>query len=173
MKARIPKISGNDRKRLLSEVEVEVKKAWEKVEEEKTIDITRRVLKTIIYTLNTEYGYGIKRITRLFNSFTKMLEESSKDEPTMSDLKESGGLEQDSDYVILLHRPYVQDKESGKTRPSETKLKLDKNKFGNTGIIYYNFNGMFQRFSEVSDENETERIARPISTITAADDLPF
>ena len=96
-----------------------------------------------------------------------------KDEPTMSDLKESGGLEQDSDYVILLHRPYVQDKESGKTRPSETKLKLDKNKFGNTGIIYYNFNGMFQRFSEVSDENETERIARPISTITAADDLPF
>lgn len=96
-----------------------------------------------------------------------------KDEPTMSDLKESGGLEQDSDYVILLHRPYVQDKESGKTRPSETKLKLDKNKFGNTGIIYYNFNGMFQRFSEVSDENETGRIARPISTITAADDLPF
>lgn len=80
MKARIPKISGNDRKRLLSEVEIEVKKAWEKVEEEKTIDITRRVLKTIIYTLNTEYGYGIKRISRLFNSFTKMLEESNKDE---------------------------------------------------------------------------------------------
>ena len=80
MKARIPKISGNDRKRMLSEVEIEVKKAWEKVEEEKTIDITRRVLKTIIYKLNTEYGYGIKRISRLFNSFTKMLEESSKDE---------------------------------------------------------------------------------------------
>ena len=80
MKARIPKISGNDRKRMLSEVEIEVKKAWEKVEEEKTIDITRRVLKTIIYTLNTEYGYGIKRISRLFNSFTKMLEESNKDE---------------------------------------------------------------------------------------------
>ena len=73
MKARIPKISGNDRKRMLSEVEIEVKKAWEKIEEEKTIDITRRVLKTIIYKLNTEYGYEIKRISRLFNSFTKML----------------------------------------------------------------------------------------------------
>ena len=80
MKARIPKISGNDRKRMLSEVEIEVKKAWEKVEEEKTIDITRRVLKTLIYVLNTEYGYGIKRISRLFASFTKMLEKSDKDE---------------------------------------------------------------------------------------------
>ena len=35
---------------------------------------------------------------------------AGKDEPTMSDLKESGALEQDSDYVLLLHRPYVQDK---------------------------------------------------------------
>ena len=80
MRARVPKISGNDRKRMLSEVEIEVKKAWEKVEEEKTIDITRRVLKTIIYKLNTEYGYGIKRISRLFNSFTKLLENSNNDE---------------------------------------------------------------------------------------------
>lgn len=98
---------------------------------------------------------------------------AGKETPTMSDLKESGGLEQDSDYVILLHRPYVNDKESGKSRPSETKLILDKNKFGNTGVINYNFNGMFQRFSEVSYENTAGRIARPISTVTAADDLPF
>lgn len=33
-----------------------------------------------------------------------------KDMPRMSDLKESGGLEQDSDYVLLIHRPYVVDK---------------------------------------------------------------
>ena len=38
------------------------------------------------------------------------LTRAGKDKPTMSDLKESGGLEQDSDYVILLHRPYVNDK---------------------------------------------------------------
>ena len=29
----------------------------------------------------------------------------------MSDLKESGGLEQDSDYIMLLHRPYVNSKD--------------------------------------------------------------
>lgn len=96
---------------------------------------------------------------------------NGKDEPTMSDLKESGGLEQDSDYIILLHRPYVNNKEDKKISPAETKLKLDKNKFGNTGVIYYKFNGMFQRFTETTDE--TERIARPINTVNAYDDLPF
>ena len=96
---------------------------------------------------------------------------NGKDEPTMSDLKESGGLEQDSDYIMLLHRPYVNNKEDKKISPAETKLKLDKNKFGNTGVIYYKFNGMFQRFTETTDE--TERIARPINTVNADDDLPF
>jgi replicative DNA helicase len=97
---------------------------------------------------------------------------AGKDAPSMSDLKESGGLEQDSDYIILLHRPYVNDKESGKARPSETKIILDKNKFGNTGVINYNFNGMFQRFTEL-EEDDTQRISKPINTVTSADDLPF
>lgn len=96
---------------------------------------------------------------------------SGKDEPTMSDLKESGGLEQDSDYIMLLHRPYVIDKTDEKITPSETKIKLDKNKFGNTGVVDFKFNGMFQRFNEVADENE--KIARPISRININDDLPF
>ena len=116
MKARIPKISGNDRKRLLSEVEIEVKKAWEKVEEEKTIDITRRVLKTIIYKLNTEYGYGIKRITRLFNSFTKMLEESSKDEVYWEHI--------DRVVVDKLGLPFERDYTNNGQVISESRLKL-------------------------------------------------
>lgn len=122
MKARIPKISGNDRKRMLSEVEIEVKKAWEKVEEEKTIDITRRVLKTIIYKLNTEYGYGIKRITRLFNSFTKMLEESSKDEVYWEHI----------DRVVIekLGLPFERDYTNNGQVISESRLKLKEDKNG-------------------------------------------
>lgn len=122
MKARIPKISGNDRKRLLSEVEIEVKKAWEKVEEEKTIDITRRVLKTIIYTLNTEYGYGIKRISRLFNSFTKMLEESRKDEVYWEHI----------DRVVIekLGLPFERDYTNNGQVISESRLKLKEDKNG-------------------------------------------
>ena len=122
MKARIPKISGNDRKRMLSEVEIEVKKAWEKVEEEKTIDITRRVLKTIIYTLNTEYGYGIKRITRLFNSFTKMLEESSKDEVYWEHI--------DRVVVDKLGLPFERDYTNNGQVSSESRVKLKEDKNG-------------------------------------------
>ena len=122
MKARIPKISGNDRKRMLSEVEIEVKKAWEKVEEEKTIDITRRVLKTIIFTLNTEYGYGIKRITRLFNSFTKMLEESSKDEVYWEHI--------DRVVVDKLGLPFERDYTNNGQVISESRLKLKEDKNG-------------------------------------------
>ena len=95
---------------------------------------------------------------------------AGKDAPTMSDLKESGALEQDSDYVFLLHRPYVQDK-SDDVSPKEAVIKLDKNKFGNTGVIEFDFDGKYQRFTQKEDG---KAIARLINTeISSDDDLPF
>lgn len=96
---------------------------------------------------------------------------AGKDAPTMSDLKESGALEQDSDYVFLLHRPYVQDK-SDDVSPREAVIKLDKNKFGNTGVIELDFDGKYQRFVQKEDG---KAIARPINNteISSDDDLPF
>lgn len=120
MKARIPKISGNDRKRMLSEVEIEVKKKWEEVEQEKSTDITRRVLKTMIYVLNTEYGYGIKRISRLFNSFTKMLEESHKDEVYWEHI--------DRVVIVKLGLPFERDYTNNGQVISESRLKLKEDK---------------------------------------------
>lgn len=99
------------------------------------------------------------------------LTRSGKDEPTMSNLKESGGLEQDSDYVILLHRPYVLDKNNDKISPKETKLILDKNKYGNTGIVQFEFDGKFQRFTEIDEDG----VARPVNNPNGYEDedLPF
>ena len=66
--------------------------------------------------------------------------------PTMDDLKESGGLTQDNDYIFMLYRPNVSDK----TKPfSETYFTLDKNKFGATGTVKMNFDGKRQKFSEI------------------------
>ena len=96
---------------------------------------------------------------------------AGKEKPTMSDLKESGGLEQDSDYVLLLHRPYVNDKSNDEIRPSSTTVTLDKNKFGNTQELKFNFDGNFQRFTELAPEDE---IARPkTDEEEISDDLPF
>lgn len=91
---------------------------------------------------------------------------AGKDRPTMSDLKESGGLEQDSDYIMLLYREYVNDK-SVQIKPEATTLTLDKNKFGRTGEIEMHFDGMHQRFT-IADHV----IARP-HTEEQDGDLPF
>lgn len=76
------------------------------------------------------------------------LSRAGKDSPTMSDLKESGGLEQDGDYIALLHRPYVLKKDV-EISPGETELLIDKNKFGATGKINMFFDLRHQRFNEV------------------------
>lgn len=85
---------------------------------------------------------------------------AGKDKPTMSDLKESGVLEEAGDYVILLDRPYVQDKTSGVYEPQDTTLILDKNKFGSTGTIQYAFDFIYQSFSETGYTGN-EKIAHP------------
>ena len=67
-----------------------------------------------------------------------------QDLPTMADLRESGALEQDGDYIVMLHRPYVADK---RENPNKTKVLLDKNKFGGTGLTDFYFDGIHQRFT--------------------------
>lgn len=68
-----------------------------------------------------------------------------KDAPTMSDLRESGALEQDGDYIIMLHRPYVADKNF--EDETQTSILFDKNKFGWTGSIKTYFDVLHQRFT--------------------------
>jgi len=72
---------------------------------------------------------------------------TGKDAPTMSDLRESGALEQDGDYIIILHRPYVIDKTIGDMQTTD--VLFDKNKFGWTGKFKFNFDGAHQRFTGV------------------------
>lgn len=78
--------------------------------------------------------------------------------PTMSDLKESSGLEQDGDYILMLFRPHAQDKSFNRDEkryiypPNESAVYIEKNKFGRTGQIELNFNGSQQTFTEVWKE---------------------
>lgn len=97
------------------------------------------------------------------------LTRAGKDKPTMSDLKESGGLEQDSDYVLLLYRPYVNDKSGSEADPKDTTVTLDKNKFGSTREFKYEFDGRKQRFTELTDS--ISEIKRPVKHEDTADDL--
>lgn len=103
--------------------------------------------------VKTDYiAKELKRVAKKMNCLIIVLSQltrAGKDEPTMSDLKESGGLEQDGDYIFLLHRPYVLDKNNPEKDPSETQLLLDKNKVGYTGKLDFKFDGVYQQFYEL------------------------
>lgn len=66
--------------------------------------------------------------------------------PTMSDLRESGQLEQDADAIMLLYR------EEPDIPNSRRVLALAKNKEGEVGQIYLNFDGPTQTFRKSFDQ---------------------
>ncbi|MFB9315457.1 replicative DNA helicase [Nocardioides plantarum] len=75
-------------------------------------------------------------------------EQRADKRPMMSDLRESGSLEQDADMVILLHRDDVYEKES--TRPGEADLIVAKHRNGATRDITVAFQGHYSRFVDMA-----------------------
>ncbi len=75
-------------------------------------------------------------------------EQRSDKRPMMSDLRESGSIEQDADMVILLHREDVYEKES--TRPGEADLIVAKHRNGPTRDVVVAFQGHYSRFVDMA-----------------------
>ena len=116
------------------------------------IQCVRTVQRFPVRRQEIDYISGeFKRMAKRYNCHIMVLSQISragKEAPRMSDLKESGALEQDGDYIFMLHRPYVLLKTDG-ADPKTAEIMLDKNKYGNTGVIDMWFKGEFQRFTEV------------------------
>lgn len=75
-------------------------------------------------------------------------EQRADKKPMMSDLRESGAIEQDADVVILLHREDAYEKQS--PRAGEADLIVEKNRNGPTAIITVAFQGHFARFVDMA-----------------------
>ena len=71
--------------------------------------------------------------------------------PMISDLRESGSLEQDADVVILLHREDVYDKNT--QRVGEADFIVAKHRTGATDTIPVSFQGHFSRFTNMQLEH--------------------
>jgi replicative DNA helicase len=74
-------------------------------------------------------------------------EQRSDKKPMLSDLRESGSLEQDADMVILLHREAAYEKDS--PRQGEADLIIAKHRNGPTDTIVVGFHGHFSRFVDL------------------------
>lgn len=74
-------------------------------------------------------------------------EQRSDKKPMMSDLRESGSIEQDADVVILLHREDVYNPES--PRVGEADLNVAKHRNGPTKTIGVAFQGHYSRFTDL------------------------
>lgn len=73
--------------------------------------------------------------------------------PMLSDLRESGSIEQDADLVCFLYREayYNKEIEEGDPRQNETEVILAKNRNGPVGTIKMFFAGQFTLFYEMTD----------------------
>jgi replicative DNA helicase len=75
-------------------------------------------------------------------------EQRTDKKPMVSDLRESGSIEQDADVVILLHREDAYEKES--PRAGEADLIVAKHRNGPTATITVAFQGHYSRFVDMA-----------------------
>lgn len=75
-------------------------------------------------------------------------EQRTDKKPVVSDLRESGSIEQDADIVILLHREDAYEKES--PRGGEADLIVGKHRNGPTATITVAFQGHYSRFVDMA-----------------------
>jgi replicative DNA helicase len=68
--------------------------------------------------------------------------------PALSDLRESGSIEQDADMVILLHRESAYEKDN--PRAGEADLIVAKHRNGPTRTVTVSFQGHFSRFADMA-----------------------
>ena len=76
--------------------------------------------------------------------------------PQLSDLRESGAIEQDADMVLFVHRPeyyHIYQDENGRDLHGMAQIIIAKHRKGATGDVLLNFRGEFTRFENPEDTN--------------------
>ncbi len=118
------------------------------------------------YEQMTEISAGIKALAKSLNIPILALcqlnrENTSRSDkrPTMSDLRDSGAIEQDAGAIILLHRPdYYQAKEGEKPEIEEIELNVAKNRHAEPGVVRMYWSGAVGRISMMSRIREEDEL---------------
>jgi replicative DNA helicase len=96
----------------------------------------------------------------VLSQLNRELEKDKNRKPRLSDLRESGSIEQDADLVALLYKPTSEDEEGGSSTPGEeavpVNLLVAKQRNGPTGDVNLTFLKSYTRFesaAKVGDED--------------------
>ena len=108
-----------------------------------------------------EMTRGLKMLARelnivviLLSQLSRAVEGRNDKRPMLSDLRESGSIEQDADIVLFLYRDAYYNKES--TRQNVSECIVAKNRHGEVGTVELIWDGQFTRFSNMDTSTPPE-----------------
>lgn len=86
------------------------------------------------------------------SQLSRAAEQRTEKKPQMSDLRDSGAIEQDADVVLLMYREdYYTESENNDSQDSKADIRVAKNRNGSTGVFHLIFKREYTRFLNYSD----------------------
>lgn len=115
--------------------------------------------------LAKELGITVIALSQLNRELEKRNKEGRR--PQLSDLRESGAIEQDADMVIFIHRPEyygILTDENNRDMRGLAQIIIAKHRNGRVGDVYLRFEGDLIRFSSALDSNVNDAYQETFSS---------